>query len=118
MFTQLNDQTVLFQTIQFSISYLFAFSLNVKQNYLTHRSGAATSGQNLPGSYGIKGVLRIPQSSSISGASQSDCLISYSGHSFVGSYPSAEMQSVYSAPQQPTGSGEGDSLVIVQEIKS
>ena len=35
LFTQLNDQTVLFQTIQFSISHLFAFSLNVKQFYLT-----------------------------------------------------------------------------------
>ena len=36
--TQLNDQTVLYQTIQFSIShYLFALSLNVKQFYLTHR---------------------------------------------------------------------------------
>ena len=35
VYTQLNDQTVLFQAIQFSISYLFAFSLNVKQFYLT-----------------------------------------------------------------------------------
>ena len=33
--TQLNNQTVLFQTIHFSISHLFAFSLNVKQFYLT-----------------------------------------------------------------------------------
>ena len=32
-----NNQTVLFQTIQFSICYLFAFSLNLKQFYLTHR---------------------------------------------------------------------------------
>ena len=30
-------QTVLFLTIQFSISHLFALSLNVKQMYLTHR---------------------------------------------------------------------------------
>ena len=30
-------QTILFQIIQFSISCLFAFSLNVKQPYLTHR---------------------------------------------------------------------------------
>ena len=29
--TQLNDQTVLFLTIQFSICYLFAHNLNVKQ---------------------------------------------------------------------------------------
>ena len=37
VYTQLNDKTVLFQTIQFSISHLFALSLNVKQFYLTHR---------------------------------------------------------------------------------
>ena len=30
-YTQLNNQTVLFQAIQFSISHLFTFSLNVKQ---------------------------------------------------------------------------------------
>ena len=29
VYTQLNDQTVLFQTIRFSISHLFALSLNV-----------------------------------------------------------------------------------------
>ena len=29
VYTQLNDQTVLFQTIQFSVSHLFALSLNV-----------------------------------------------------------------------------------------
>ena len=28
VYTQLNEQTVLFQTIQFSISHLFALSLN------------------------------------------------------------------------------------------
>ena len=37
VYTHLNDQTVLFITIQFSISHLFALSLNVKQFYLTHR---------------------------------------------------------------------------------
>ena len=31
-----------------------------------------------------------------SGTSPSDCLVSYLGHSFVGSYPSVEKQSVYS----------------------
>ena len=33
--TQLNNQTVLFLTIQFSISHLFADSLNIKQFCLT-----------------------------------------------------------------------------------
>ena len=42
-----------------------------------------------------KGVLRIPQSSSITGASPSDCLISYPGHSLGECYPSAELQSMY-----------------------
>ena len=42
------------------------------------------------------GVLRIPQSSSITGNLQSDCLVSYPGHSLGESYPFAEKQSVYS----------------------
>ena len=33
LFTQLNDQTVPFLTIQLSISYLFALTLNDKQLY-------------------------------------------------------------------------------------
>ena len=36
VYTKLNDQTVQFQIIQFSINHLFALSLNVKQFYLTH----------------------------------------------------------------------------------
>ena len=36
-YLQLNDQTVLFKTIQLSISHLFAHSLNVKQFYLTQK---------------------------------------------------------------------------------
>ena len=35
--TQLNDQTSLFLTIQFSISHLFALNLNIKEFYLTNR---------------------------------------------------------------------------------
>ena len=35
-YTQLNDQTVQFQAIQFSIIHLFPYSLYVKQFYLTH----------------------------------------------------------------------------------
>ena len=42
-------------------------------------------------------VLYIPQSSSITDASPSDCLVSCAGHSLEESYPSAEMPSVYSA---------------------
>ena len=41
-------------------------------------------------------MLCIPQSSSITGPSLSDCLVSYPGHSLWRSYPSAEVQSIYS----------------------
>ena len=58
-------------------------------------SGATTPGQSGAGSDDNKGVLYIPQSSSITGTSTSDCLVSYPGHSFRGSYPSTEVQSVY-----------------------
>ena len=48
--------------------------------------GATLPGQSGPGSDGNKGVLGIPQSSSIIGTSPSDCLVSYLF---------AEKQSVY-----------------------
>ena len=59
-------------------------------------SGVITPGQSGSGSRGNKGVVCIPQSSSIDGVSPSDCLVSYPGLSLVESYPSAEMHSVYS----------------------
>ena len=67
-------------------------------------SSATTPGQNEPESNSNEKVLHIPQSSSITEASPSDCLVSYLVHSLVvgvgvgvvGSYPSAEMWSVYS----------------------
>ena len=52
--------------------------------------------QSRPWSDGNEGVLRFPQSSSITGTSPSDCLVSDIRHSLDGSYLSAEMQSVYS----------------------
>ena len=90
VYTQLNNQTVLFRAIQFSISHLFALSLNVKQFYLT-LSGAAISSQSSSESDGNERVLCIPQSSSLS-----DCLVSYLGQSVGESYSSAKMQLVYS----------------------
>ena len=62
-------------------------------------SGATIPGQNGPGSDGNEGVLCIPQSSSITGTLQSDSLVLYPGHSLVGCYPSAEVQSVYPSRQ-------------------
>ena len=41
-------------------------------------------------------MIRIPQSSNITGTSPSDCLVPYSGHPLGGGYPPAEVQSVYS----------------------
>ena len=60
------------------------------------QSGATTPGQSGPGSDGNEGVHDISQSSSITGASLSDCLVSYPGDLFMVSYPFAEMQSMYS----------------------
>ena len=37
VYTHLNDQTVLFKRIQFSISHFFALNLNVKLFFLSHR---------------------------------------------------------------------------------
>ena len=47
-------------------------------------SGATISGQSEPGSNGNEGVLHIPQSSSITGTSPSDCLVSYPEYSLGG----------------------------------
>ena len=77
--TQLNDQTVLFLTIQFSINHLFIHSL-MSKFYLT-LSGATTPGQSGPMSNGNEEVLCFPQSFSIIRASPSDYLVSYPGHS-------------------------------------
>ena len=57
-------------------------------------SSATTLGQSVPGSNGNEGVLCIPQSSSITGTSPSDSLVSYSEHLI--SYSSAKKQLVYS----------------------
>ena len=80
--------TVLFQIIQFSISTQFSSIWPIDRIL----SGATTPEQSGPGSDGN-------QSSKITEASPSDCLVSYLGHSFGESYLYAEMQSVYSVTQ-------------------
>ena len=60
-------------------------------------SGATTLDQSGLGSDDNEEVLRIPQSSSLTEASPSDCLVSYPRHLLGESYSSAEIQSVYSA---------------------
>ena len=100
---QLNDQIILFLTIQFSISHLSALSLNVKQLNLTPIdrtiSGVTNLGQSGPGINGNAVVLCIPQISSIYGASPSDSLVSCLGHSLEGSYLSTEMHSIFCSPR-------------------
>ena len=58
-------------------------------------SGATNPGQNASGRSENEEIFRIPQSSSITEVSLSDCLMSYPGHQFEGPYLSKEMQSVY-----------------------
>ena len=65
-------------------------------------SGATTLGQSGPVSDGNEGVLCIPQSSSITGTSPSDCLVSYPGHSLGGVTP-LQKSSWYILQPQPTG---------------
>ena len=67
------SKIVLFQTIQFSISTQFSSIWPIDRTL----PGATTPGQSGPGSDGNQGVLCIPQSSSITGTSPSDCLVSY-----------------------------------------
>ena len=51
------------------------------------QSGATTPRQCGPENNGNEGVLHISQSSSITGTSPSDCLVSYPGHSLLGVLP-------------------------------
>ena len=66
------SKTVLFQTIQFTISTQFSSIWPIDKTLL----GTDTPGQSGPGSNGNEGVFCIPQSSSIIGTSPSDCLVS------------------------------------------
>ena len=70
-------QTVLFQTIQFSLSTQFSWIWPIDGTL----SGATTPVQSGSGRDDNEGVIRIPQSSCITGTSSSYCLVSYPGHS-------------------------------------
>ena len=67
------SKTVLFQTIQFSISTLFSSIWSIDWTL----SGATTPGQSGSGSDGNEGVVRIPQISSIIETSPSNFLVSW-----------------------------------------
>ena len=100
------SKTFLFQAIQFSQIVLIQtipFSISMQHIYIQPldraQSGVTIPGQSGPGSNGIEGVLRIPESPGITGTSPSDFLVSYLGHSLEEFYPSTEVQSVYSTAQ-------------------
>ena len=71
-------------------------------------SSATTPGQSEPGSNGTEGVLLVLQSSSITEASPSDCLLSYPENSLEGTYPLAEMYLMHSTA--PADWAKGHSL--------
>ena len=85
------SKTVLSQAIQFSISTQFSSIWPIDRTL----SGSTHSGPEWTWER-WKRVSHIPQSSSITGASLSDCLMSYPIHLLGESYPSAEKQTVYS----------------------
>ena len=73
-------KTVIFQVIQFSISMYFSSIWPIDKTLLS----ATTPGQSRPGSDGNEEVLCIPESSSITGTSPSDRLVSYPGYLLQG----------------------------------
>ena len=77
LYIQLNNKTVLFQRIQLSI-ICTPFKC---QTVLFDPLIGSYQSQSWPGRKFNEGVFCIPQSSSITGASPSDCLMSTIGHS-------------------------------------
>ena len=88
------------QSVSSRIWTRVTMSISYNDNHYTTGtlSGATITGQNGLGSDSNEEALHISQSSSITGTSPSDCLMSNPGHLLggVGSYLSGEMQSVYS----------------------
>ena len=94
----LNVKRVLFQAFQFSIRTQFSSIWPINRIL----SGATTPGQSGSRSDGNEGVLRITQSSSITGTLPSACLVSYPEHSLVGVY-SLQRSSRCILQSQPSG---------------
>ena len=115
------SKTVLFQTIQVSISTQFSSIWPIDRTFLS----ATTPGQSEPESNGNEGVLFIPQSSSITGTSPSDCYIQDT-HWREWSYPSAEKQTMYSTPivdwasklRKNSGQNRRDKRKIVKRFRN
>ena len=96
-------------------SLCFCLHLHVYE-YITLK-GITTLGQSGPGSDKSKGLLHISPNSS-SGASLSNCLISYQGHCLRvwGSYSAAEMQSVYSTASTKWASERSSSTTFSRSL--
>ena len=88
------SKSVLFKNIQCSLSMPFSFIWPIDRAL----SGSSSPGQSGPGSDGNEGVLSILQSSSITGTSSSDCLVSYSWNSLGILTPYINVVSVYYSP--------------------
>ena len=103
------SKTFLFQAIQFSQSsnsnnsVLHKYAVSSIWPIDRTLSGATTPGQIGPGSNGNEGVLCIPQSSSITAASPSDCLVSYPGHLLGGDLTLLQRRSRCILQPQPNG---------------
>ena len=74
-------------------------------------SGATTPSQCGPGSDGNEGVLHIPQISSITRTSPSDCLVSYPGH--LGGLTPLQRISRWILQPQPTW--QGTNWIIIRK---
>ena len=111
VYTQLNVKTVLLQTIQFSISIDFSSIWPIDRTL----SSAATPCQNWPGSIGNEDVLHIPQSSSITEASPSDCLVS-SQDTRLGSLTPLQRCSQCILHPQPTGPKNNVCKIITEGL--
>ena len=83
MSAEFNFKTVLFQSVQFNISTEFSSIWPIDRTL----SGATTPEQSGPRRDGNNEVLRIPQSSNMSGASPSGCFVSFAGHSLARVFP-------------------------------
>ena len=93
--------------IQFSISTQFSSIWPVNRTL----SGATPPGQSGPWSNSNKGILLIPQSSSITGVLLSAILTSHPGHSLGGGLTPLQKCSWCILPPQPTGPKKAPALL-------
>ena len=101
VYTQLNDQTFLFLTIQINVIHVFVqFKWSNSSIWPINRnlSGTTILGLRRPRSNGNEDVFHVPQSSRTE-TSPSDCLGSYPGNSLAEFYPSTGKKSVFSTAQ-------------------